>query len=160
MFLLCFSISLVKYHCSFISCCFPVLDALQQHGSLQLTVHVSFPCEVFPLILAFLTPGIQPLSLLSGLVSHLSFSGLHILNTIPPFLPLPLSFPGDIPRIVVQPLVGKQGSGASRGWTMIFLCSLLLWLWAGGARALMYCTGKALNPFKRHRSCRTEKLEI
>lgn len=56
-FLLCLSISLVKYCFSFVSICFPVLDALQQHSSLQLTVYVPFPCEVFSLMLTFLIPG-------------------------------------------------------------------------------------------------------
>lgn len=70
MFLLCFNISLFKYWGSFISCCFSVLDTLQQHGNLQVTVHgfriqhmdkrCSFLCEVFPLMLTSLTQEYNP----------------------------------------------------------------------------------------------------
>lgn len=68
-----------------------------------------------------------------------------------------VTFPGSDP--VVQPLVGKHKTGASGDWTIIFLCSVLLWLWAGGvplttARTQTHWTGTALKPFKGHRSCR------
>lgn len=74
-----------------------------------------------------------------------------------------VTFPGLDP--VVQPLVGKQKTGAPGDWTIIFLCSVLLWLWAGGVRLTtahtqMHWAGTALKPFKGRRSCRREKLEI
>lgn len=132
--------------------------------------YVSFPCEAFPLMLTSLTPGAQSLSSLSGLISHLGFSGLFCCTFSTQLLLFSLShfhflvtFPGLCP--VVQPLVRKQKRGASGDWTIIFLCSGLLWSWAGGVRlttaqAQMYWAGTASKLFKGRRSCRREKSEI
>lgn len=103
--------------------------------------------------------------ILSGLISHLGFSGLHILNTAPPFLLLSLSFSGEILRLGSCCAATCWEAENRSLWTVIFHCSVLLRLWAGGvwpttAQAQMCWTGTALKSFKGHRSCRREKLEI
>lgn len=120
-------------------------------------VDFSHPRNIIPVIVirSHLTHRLFRLILCTFSTQFLLFSLSHF--------HFPVTFPGLDP--VVQPLVGKQKTRAPGDWTIIFLCSVLLWLWAGGVQLTMACTqmhwaGAALKPFKGCRSCRREKLEI